>query len=160
MHFQNGIIEKGDGRRRVVVTLRYIAVLCLTLSACNSAESGRTAVDPALAALMPPDATMLVGVRMDAIRNTPLYRKMLAQKQLPQLDDFARETGFDPRRDVREMLVGSNGKDALVAARGAFNPRAFEKLAKTNYQGYTLYARQQGGVALINSSITVAGNLP
>ena len=67
---------------------------------------------------------MLSGIRMEAVRATPLYRKMLAQKALPQLDDFARQTGFDPRRDVRELLIASNGNDVLMAARGTFNLRA------------------------------------
>jgi hypothetical protein len=97
---------------------------------------------------------------MDTIRLTPLYKKLLAQKRLDQLDEFARRTGFDPRRDVRELLVGSNGKDSIVAARGTFNARAFEGVTKNLYKGYTLYTRDAGGLALIDSSTAVAGNLP
>lgn len=145
---------------KTAVGLRYICVPLIALAACNSAETGRTAIDPALASLVPPDATMLVGVRMEAVRATPLYRKMIANKALSQLDDFARETGFDPRRDVRELLVTSNGKDTLIAARGTFNVRAFESMAKSSYKGYTLYTRDRGGVALIDSSTAVAGTLP
>jgi hypothetical protein len=137
-----------------------ILLMVLAVAGCGSAESGRTGIDPALAALVPADATMLGGARMEAIRATPLYKKLLAAQALPQLDNFARETGFDPRRDVRELLVASNGEDAIVAARGTFDPRAFERLTKSSYKGYTLYTGDRGGVALINASTVIAGTLP
>src|SRR5207248_4704802 len=57
--------------------LRYIWILLIALTACNSAETGRTTIDPVLGALAPPDATMLAGIRMADIRATPLYRKPL-----------------------------------------------------------------------------------
>jgi hypothetical protein len=136
-----------------------ILLVTLMTPGCGSAELGRTGIDATLAGLVPPDATMLAGARMDAIRSTPLYKKMLAQKRLEQLDEFARRTGFDPRRDVRELLIGSNGKDSIVAARGTFNAHAFEGFTKSSYKGYTLYTRDLGGVALIDSSTAVAGNL-
>src|SRR5712692_1565032 len=98
--------------------LRTLVLLTSALAlGCGSAETGRTRVDSTLAALVPADATMLAGVSMDAVRGTPFYRKMLAEKRLGPLDDFALETGFDPRKDVRELLVASNGKDIIVAAR-------------------------------------------
>lgn len=149
----------------ISTTVKSMQVSCIILlvtlitPGCNSAELGRTGIDATLAALVPPDATMLAGARMDAIRSTPLYKKLLAQKRLDQLDEFARRTGFDPRRDVRELLIGSNGKEAIVAARGTFNSRAFEGITKSSYKGYTLYTRDVGGVALIDSSTAVAGNL-
>jgi len=142
-------------RLRSLVLLTSALVL-----GCGSAETGRTRVDPTLAALAPSTATMLAGVRMDAVRATPLYQKMLAKNQLSRLDDFARETGFDPRKDVREVLIASDGKDTLIAARGTFNIHVPEGAARTSYRGYSLYTRDQGGVALIDNSTALAGNLP
>ena len=128
-----------------------LAILLISLVAgCSSAPTGRASVDSTLAALMPPDATMLAGIRMEAVRSTPLYKKLLASQSLQQLDDFARETGFDPRRDVRDLLVGSNGKDLIIAARGTF----------PEHNAEMLYVRGQGGVALIDRSTAVAGTLP
>ena len=141
------------------VALRYVCILLVALVACNSAETGRTGIDSTLAALVPPDSTMLSGIRMEAVRATPLYRKMLTQNALPQLDDFARQTGFDPRRDVRELLIASNGTDMLMAARGTFNLRAIEGSTKSSYKGYTLYASESRAVGLIDSSTAVAGPL-
>lgn len=134
-------------------------ILLMALTACNSAETGRTTIDSTLASLVPPDATMLAGLRMADIRATPLYQKMLARKHLDRLDEFARQTGFDPRRDVRELLVASNGKDSLVAALGTFNVRAFEGMTRSTYKGFTLYTRDRGAVALIDHSTAIAGTL-
>ena len=142
------------------VALRYIYIVLLGLTACNSAETGRTGIDSTLVALVPPDAAMLSGIRMEAVRETQLYRKMLAQRTLPQLDDFARQTGFDPRRDVRELLIASNPTGVLMAARGAFNLRAIEGATKSSYKGYALYASDSRAVGLIDSSTAVAGPLP
>jgi len=149
----------GANRPKPYGALRYIWILLIALTACNSAETGRTSVDSILAALVPPDATMLAGLRMADIRATPLYQKMLARKHLDRLDEFARQTGFDPRRDVREILVASNGKDIIVAARGTFNVRAFEDMARSTYKGFTLYSRDHRGVALIDNSTAIAGTL-
>jgi len=149
----------GAARPKPRGALCYVWILLIALIACNSAETGRTTIDPVLAALVPPDATMLAGLRMADIRATPLYRKMLARRSLDRLDEFARQTGFDPRRDVRELLVASNGKESLVAARGTFNVRAFEGMTRSTYKGYMLYTRDRGCVALIDSSTAIAGTL-
>ena len=138
-------------------------LLALGAAGCNSAQMGRSRVDSTLAAFMPPDSTVLAGVRMDQVRATPIYQKMTAQMQVQSLDEFARETGFDPRKDVRDLLIGSNGQETVVAARGTFNLKAGEGATKTTYKGYTLYQRDQagvqGGVALIDSTTAVAGKL-
>jgi hypothetical protein len=147
-------------KRRRARQLRTFLLLLAALTACNSAGSGHTSIDSTLAALIPPDTTMLAGVRMDAVRGTPLFQKLIAGRSLPQLDDFARNSGFDPRRDVRELLVASDGKDLIVTARGTFSEHGFTGLAKQSYKGVKLYTRDQRGVALIDASTAVAGTLP
>ena len=154
---KSGNISTAEKRIQVGCLILLVALIS---PGCNSAELGRTGIDATLAALVPADATMLAGARMDVIRSTPLYKKLLAQKRLQQLDEFAQRTGFDPRRDVRELLIGSNGKDSIIAARGTFNAHAFQGVTKGSYKGYTLYTRDAGGVALIDSSTAIAGNLP
>ncbi len=143
------------------MTRCVVAVLLMSVVAgCGSGPAGGGAIDSTLAALMPPDATILAGVRMESLRSTPLYKKLLASHLLQPLDDFARQTGFDPRRDVRELLIGSSAKDAILAARGTFGEHNFEGLTKQTYKGYTLYSSGQGGVALIDGSTALAGTLP
>jgi hypothetical protein len=151
--------QAGADRPKPCGALRYIWILLIALTACNSAETGHNSVDSTLAALVPPDATMLAGLRIDAIRATPLYQKMVARKQIDRLDEFAHQTGFDPRRDVRELLIASNGKNIIVAARGTFNVGAFEGMTRSTYKGSTLYTRDRRGVALIDNSTAIAGTL-
>ncbi|MDQ6699803.1 MAG: hypothetical protein M3Z36_06430 [Acidobacteriota bacterium] len=131
-------------------------LLAVLIPACRS-DSGR--VDPVLAQLVPADAVSLFGARMDQIKSTPLYQKLIAQKKLQQFDEFAAETGFDPRRDVRELVVASNGKDTVVLARGNFHLSNVQGVAKSMYKGYTLYTRDDAGYSLLDSSTAVAGNL-
>jgi len=140
--------------------LRTFPLLLAALTACNSAGTGHTSIDSTLAALIPADATMLADIRMDAVRATPLFQKLVAGRSIPQLDDFARDTGFDPRRDVRELLVASDAKDTIVTARGTFNEHGLAGLAKQSYKGFNLYTRGQRGAALIDASTAVAGTLP
>ena len=140
--------------------MRTFLLLLAALTACNSAGSGRTSIDRTLAALAPPDATMLAGIRTDAVRATPLFQNLVATRSIPLLDDLARETGFDPRRDVRELLIASDGKDLLVTARGTFKESAAAGLSKQSYRGVTLYTRDERGVAFLDASTAVAGTLP
>ena len=53
---------------------------------------------------------------------TDLYKKLRAQSRFSELDDLKKKTGFDPTRDVTEMLIATNGKDAVTVARGHFSP--------------------------------------
>ena len=146
--------------RRRARHLRTFLLLLSALTACNSSGPRRTAIDATLARLVPPDATLLAGVHMDAVRATPLFQNLVATRSVPQLDDFARQTGFDPRRDVRELLIASNGKDLLVTARGTFKENAAAGLAKQSYHGVRLYTRDYRGVAFLDPSTAVAGTLP
>ncbi|MGH9657078.1 MAG: hypothetical protein ACRD96_00960, partial [Bryobacteraceae bacterium] len=73
------------------------------IAACGSMQvSGGAAVDPVLAALIPPDTVLLAGIRMEPLKSTPLYKQIVATRARADLDDFARRTSFDPRKDVRE----------------------------------------------------------
>ncbi|MGI8991793.1 MAG: hypothetical protein ACR2I2_19710 [Bryobacteraceae bacterium] len=135
----------------VVLALASLAVTCRS-------DSGR--IDPVLAQLVPADAVSLFGARMDQIKSTPLYRKLIAQKKLPQLDRFASETGFDPRRDVRDLLVASNGKDTVALARGTFHLGNVQGVHKSDYKGYAVYSHDDNGYALLDAGTAVAGTLP
>jgi len=89
-------------------------LLCLTLAGCR----GR--VDSAWTAFVPPDTMALAGIRLDQLRATPVYRKLAGQHRLPRFDEFRNDTGIDPERDIRELLLAYDGQNALWIARGAF----------------------------------------
>ena len=77
-------------------------------------------VDSDLAILIPPDTQMLAGIRFDRLRATPLYRKLAAENMLPAFFEFRAGSGFDPARDLHEVLLASDGKQTLAIARGTF----------------------------------------
>jgi hypothetical protein len=101
--------------RRGVLVMAVAALL----AGC-SREPASVKVDPALAALVPADAVMVAGVRMEAVRSTPFYQKWVGRRQVVDLDKFASETGIDPRQDIGELLFASDGKIGIVFAKGRF----------------------------------------
>jgi hypothetical protein len=127
----------------------FILLASLTAVGCRSADTGLTKFVPA-------DSIALAGMRMDQVRATVLYQRLRAQKRFSELDDLKTRTGFDPTRDVSELLLASNGKDAVTIARGHFAP-SDASAKKAPYKGYTLYLHGDGAYALIDASIAVAG---
>ena len=100
--------------------VRAVSVLVPTLVFALSL-SAEPRVDGVLQRMVAPGSTSLVGARMDQIKQTEIYKKMLASQNLAQVDEFARETGFDPRRDVRELLFVTGSPGAVMLARGTFH---------------------------------------
>ena len=134
--------------------------LALALGGCRYSKPGSVLVDPELAALVPPDTTFALGADLDAIRGTHLFQKYLREFPLPQLDEFARKTGVDPRKDLKQILSCSNGKTALFLARGKFdsgNRVQIEGLNRSTYKGRTMFGNEQSGVLFWNSTTAIGG---
>ena len=128
-----------------------------------SAAFAQVRVDPVLARMVPPGTVSVVGVRMDQIRSTPMYQKMIAGRKLPDLDRFVKETGFDPRQDVRELLVASNGTEgqSVVVARGTFGGVTnFGSLKTFKHDIYAIHGDDHAGFCLLDDSTAAAGPLP
>ncbi len=142
--------------------MRFHAAIsnCFVILAVLAHSLPAASIDSVLIQLIPPDSTFLFGAHMDQLRTTPLYQKLVAQKKLPQLDQFAAETGFDPRRDVRELLAASNGKETVLLARGNFHIGNIQGVTRSTYKGYAIYAHGEGGYCLLDSTLAVAGQLP
>jgi len=135
----------------------FAIVLCLTLAGCGSLTR-HGPVDPALAAFIPPDTVALAGARVDQLRATPIYRKLAEENRLPSFDQFRTESGFDPSRDIHEVLLAGDGKNVLAIAHGAFPPKPPGNLNASEYKGYTLYAKDQSeAIAFIDRSIALGG---
>ncbi len=138
-----------------------IVALAVALAACKR-TSGGALVDPALSTLVPADTTMLVGIRVEDLTKTSLYKKYLADRSIPQLDDFAKQFELDPRKDIWELLFISNGKESALLGRGKFPsepdkrfPNEMNGATRSNYRGYTLIGDES--VALVQIGGTVAG---
>src|SRR5215831_10755875 len=99
-----------------------------------------SAADPQLLNLVMPDAKVLAGVNVEQAKGTQFGQYVLNQLQTTDADmqKLIAATGFDPRRDVREVLVASDGapqsKKGLALARGNFDVRRIT-VAATEHTG-------------------------
>jgi hypothetical protein len=151
--------------RRCASTHELLAALalCLTLAACQPKQSASLHVSPALEALVPADTVVVLGVNLTTIRDTAIYQKLLTRVPLPQLDQFAQQTGLDPRKDLSEILLCSNGKNALLLVRGKFRIPDLEARFKsqgvtpTIYKGHRLFGDDRGAVTFLDDSTAAAG---
>ncbi len=133
------------------------------------------AADSQLLNLVMPDAKVLAGVNVDQAKTTPMGQYVLTQVQAQNnqhLREITTLTGFDPTRDVSEILVASSGsanqQSGLVLARGVFDLEKIKAAVAlkggattTEYNGVTIFtdSKATGGVAFLSSSLVAAGDL-
>jgi hypothetical protein len=127
-----------------------------------SSAVAQPAVDNVLQRMVPPGTTGLVGARMEVIRQTVLYRKLVESRNVPQLDEFARTTGFDPRRDVRELLFATTPRGDVMLARGTFHLDAanLKSLTRTRHGEYDIWSQGTNGFCILDSTLAAAGDRP
>jgi hypothetical protein len=128
----------------------------------TAALSAQPRIDNVLERMVPPGSTGLVGAHMDQIKQTEIYKKMVAAQSLLQLDQFARETGFDPRRDVRELLFVTTPQGAVMLARGSFhiNSDTLQGAKKTRHGKYEIEGQGGSGFCILDSTLAAAGEIP
>jgi hypothetical protein len=143
------------------ILLVFLPVL---VQSCGRKPSTGVFVEPKLRRLVAPDTKFIVGIRLDKIRETPLYKKLNDQTNFQQrLQLLSERTGFDLQKDLSQMLLVSDGTDRLVLAAGRFTPGQIEaKLGelgkrRTKYKDYTLIGDPQGSIVLMNPSVAAAG---
>lgn len=137
------------------------------------------AVDAATVALLMPNPTAVVGLNVESGKSSPFGKFILSRirNEEQEFEKFIQATGFDPRRDLREVIFASTAgvKDhnGLVIARGAFNPVKILAAARaegkqvTSHQGVDVIVMDQavsskaaGWVALMDGQTVVAGEQP
>ncbi len=155
-------VKDGEGRSGTcpTLTLLFAVVIFGGCGARKTAVGPR--VDPALETLIPGDTTLLVGTRLEALEKTPVYKKYLADRKFPQVEDFAKQTGLDPQKDLWELLFVSNGKEKVLLGRGKFanemEPRLEKNGAKRfGYKGYNLIGDEKAAVVFISSTTAAMG---
>jgi hypothetical protein len=145
----------------------YRIVLILLISASIAG-----AVDPVLLDQVMPEAKVFAGINIADISTSPLARMALAQSESgsEQIKALTRTIGFDPLKDVREILIASTGeaKDSrsLVLLRGSFPKiEALSVAAGTPPQSYkgtpVLSMKQQTSLtmlALLDPSMIAVGD--
>jgi hypothetical protein len=93
--------------------------LAVALAAACSC-SREPSVDPGLAALVPPDATFIAGARLDRLRKSPLYPRLVAAAP-----DALRRL----EAQTVELLAAYDGREALFLARGEFSKAPVDGVA-------------------------------
>ena len=104
------------------------------------APIGALAADPGLLNLVMPDAKVVAGLQVANAKSSPFGQYVLAHMQpdSPGFKKFMADTGFDPRRDLHEVVLASNWENNtpdnrfLVVARGVFDPAKIAALVQAN----------------------------
>jgi hypothetical protein len=132
-----------------MTSVRNIALALAAVAVTASAQ-----VDPTLLGLVMPDAKVISGIRVDSAKGSQFGQYVLAHMQSDDagLQTFISNTGFDPRRDLNEILVATSGtSDApspLILGKGVFNPSQILTAARnqgatpSSYKGFDLLSRQ------------------
>jgi hypothetical protein len=146
----------------------------LTATLFTAFSGALSAADPQLLTLVMPDAKVLAGVNVEQAKGTQFGQYVLNQMQThdAELLQLVALTGFDPRRDVRELLVASDGvpggKSGLALARGNFDTAKILAAASlhgvvTNvYNGVTILEepkKQGAGIAFLDATTVAAGDI-
>jgi hypothetical protein len=132
------------------------------------------AADHQLMSLLMPDAKVVAGINVEQARSSPFGQFLLAQMQSGNggFGKLTAMTGFDPRKDLTEVLMGTLGQPAqqgLVLARGTFNPEQVFTAAQAGghtvetYNGVQILTGKDGSithaVAFLGNTIAVSGDL-
>ena len=151
-----------------MATSRKLLISSLALSAVV------WAADPTLLDLVMPDARVLAGVNVERILASPFGKEISSQIQTgsPELRQLVEQTGFNPARDLKELLVATSGEGqkppALFLVRGSFDAAKFSALlagaqgTRENFEGIEIVTNpsQKGsGIALPDNTLLIGGDL-
>lgn len=153
----------------------------LTTTALLGAFAGTLqAADPQLMRLVMPDVKVMSDVNVLQAKLSAFGQFVLSQVEDNHVQQLAAATGFDPRQDLMEVMLVSNGTagaagatNSLALASGVFNQAKIAEavtasgLKQETYKGVTLVdiqnssagAKNEGAVAFLNGSIMVAGSV-
>jgi hypothetical protein len=128
-----------------MTTVRNVLVVFALGAFAASAQ-----VDSGLLSLVMPNASVISGIRVESAKGTQFGQYVLSHMQSDDtgLQKFVAATGFDPRRDLNEIVVASarssDSPVTLIAGKGIFNPSQILTAAReqgattTSYKGFDL----------------------
>ncbi len=134
--------------------MKLTTLVCLAALAVAPAF----AVDPALLQMAPDGAKALAGMQIAQGKQSPLGRYMLQHLGTPgpRAEAWMSQAGFDPRRDLSEILFAATGSSGavnsgLVLARGTFD---------TARLGAAIEAHGGVHTALLGTDVYTTGKAP
>jgi hypothetical protein len=142
-----------------------LAVIGLAVLAGCARPTGAN-LDPSLTLLIPADTTTLVCIRLDLLKTAPVYQKYFANRDIPQVNEFAKTTGVDVKRNLWELLFVSNGTRNMVLGRGMFSDESEPRLDNLTKQGAKRFAYKgvnfvgddQHAVMLLSQTVVGVGD--
>jgi hypothetical protein len=149
-----------------------MSIRVLTVSLLGAFAGTLPAADPQLMKLVMPDVKLMTDVNVAQAKLSPFGQFLLSQMESAHLQEFAAQTGFDPRQDLLELLVVSNGApgaaNSLGLASGVFNPAMIASAAQSagaaseTYKNVTILENpaKTEGIAFLSASIAAAGSVP
>src|SRR6185312_12930241 len=154
---------------RFIMHRAWLALAAIPLFSC-AAFAG---VDQGLLNLVPPASKVLSGVQVDKSKDSPFGQYLLNRMHDGDsgLENFVQSTGFDPRRDVQELLFATTGDPTqmrtAVLARGYFDAAKIKAMALSHggqiesIQGIDVLRggeKSHGAIAVLEPTIAVAGD--
>jgi hypothetical protein len=145
--------------------MRSLVAIGVVLIGCGPRSANSVKVDAALETVVPSNTVLLAGTRLESLLKTEIYQKNFAERKIPQIDDFARRTGLDPRKDLWELLYASDGHRGVLLGRGKFADEMMEPnlekqgATRFDYKGLHLYGNERGAVVLLSPTTAAAGDL-
>lgn len=127
------------------------------------------AADPGLISLAMPDARAMAGINVEQVRLSLFGQYLMAQmaEREAGLQVLIDATGFDPRRDLREILVvwnsAAGGKSGVIMARGTFDVDRIVEAALSQgqtvetYKGVEIVGSPNGSLAFLDSTLVISG---
>jgi hypothetical protein len=154
--------------------MRFTSFLLIALLTAGSAIFGAD-FDRSLLNLVPSGAQVVAGVQIDEGKASAFGQYVLQRsaQDAPDLQKLIDSTGFDPRRDLQQVLLaGWAGKDpshhsGLVIARGVFDTARIKQAALAQgghteaFQGFDLLSGKNNSsdcFAFLDSTLAVLGD--
>ncbi len=141
-----------------------LALLLACISGCSKSPSVAVRIDPALAALIPNGTKYLMVAKLDKLRDSATYERHFKQRFSEQFDEFARNTGMDPRKDLWQLVICSDGKRNVMMGRGKFaiadlEPRLEREGAERfRYKNHNFFGDERNAGVFINVSTAIVGD--
>ena len=153
----------------------FLQFATLAAMAISATLPGYAGVDSGLLALVPADSSVLSGVDVDQAKKSVYGRYMLSQMTVDDagFQKFIADTGFDPRRDLSQVLSATSGDSTsnktVILGRGSFNPGKIANAAQADgatlvkYKGMDLVVHtgtdMTGALAFLDATTAVMGYL-
>jgi hypothetical protein len=153
-------------------------ILAGVLTVSMTVSTARAATDPSLLGLVMPDAKVVTGIDVSQSQASPFGQYVFSQMQLgANFDKIAAAIGFDPRRDLREIIAAAadvpgqtqDAQTGLVLARGTFQPARIAAVASlagavaSTYKNFEILGNsgggKNGGVVFLDASTVATGDI-